>query len=330
MTEILVADIGGTRARFAIALREPEGGIGLHGLEILEVARHAGIEAALAAYAARIGRPLPARLAVALAAPVPGTGAHAVRLTNSPWVIRPAALRADGRFERLLLLNDLAAVAHAVAVLPAAMLVHVAGPDRPLPACGPVTVIGPGTGLGAAILLQGRGAPRVVATEGGHMDFAPLDPVEDRILAHLRRRHGRVSVERVVSGPGLAAIHGALLAIGGRPAPEPDDAALWAAALSGTDEPARAALERWCMSLGSVAGDLALAHGAAAVVLAGGLVARAAPLLARSGFHARFCAKGRFAARMAALPVRRVAHAQAALLGAAAAFLAGDGGKTRG
>jgi glucokinase len=176
-----------------------------------------------------------------------------------------------------------------------------------------------------ALLLRAAGGARVVPTEGGHMDFAPLDSLEDRLLARLRAQFRRVSVERIVSGPGLTAIHAGLAAIEGRAVPDQPDAALWAAALEGADPLARAALDRWCLSFGAVAGDLALAHGAAAVVLAGGLAGRTAPLLANSGFHARFIAKGRFEARMAALPIRRVTFAQPGLLGAAAAFLAEHG-----
>lgn len=157
------------------------------------------------------------------------------------------------------------------------------------------------------------------------MDFAPLDSLEDRILERLRARFRRVSVERIVSGPGLAAIHSALAVLEGRAIVEQTDAALWASALAGEDALARAALDRWCLNLGAAAGDLALAHGAAAVVLAGGLAGRVAPLLANSGFHARFTAKGRFEARMAALPIRRVTFDQPGLLGAAAAFLAEHG-----
>jgi glucokinase len=319
--EILAADIGGTNARFAIAT-VCDAGITLSHVESLKVAEHASLETAWEAYAARVGRPLPDRLALAVATPVDG---EVLKFTNSPWVIRPAALAERGGFSAVTLVNDFAAVAHAVAILPGNALAHVAGADRPLPDHGAVTILGPGTGLGVALLLRAPGGARVVPTEGGHMDFAPLDSLEDRLLDRLRARFRRVSVERIVSGPGLGAIHAALAALEGRPVVEVADADLWAAALAGADGLGRAALDRWCLSLGAVAGDLALAHGASAVVLAGGLAARVHPLLANSGFHARFTAKGRFEARMAALPIRRVTFDQPGLLGAAAAFLAEHG-----
>ena len=141
-----------------------------------------------------------------------------------------------------------------------------------------------------------------------------------RLLARLRRRYRRVSVERIVSGPGLANIYEALAAIEGRSVETMDDKALWAAALSGEDGLAAAALDRFCMVLGSVAGDIALAQGAKAVIIAGGLGQRLVDVLPRSGFASRFTAKGRFELMMAAIPVKVITHPQPGLFGAAAAF----------
>jgi glucokinase len=319
---LLAADVGGTHARFALAHADGAGGIGLSHVARLKVAEHASLETALQAYARRIDQPLPDRLALAVATPV---DSPVLKFTNSPWVIQPALLAERGGFAAMTLLNDFAAVAHAAAVLPQDQFAHVAGPDVPLPARGGITVLGPGTGLGVALLLRAPGFRHVQPTEAGHVDFAPLDSLEDRLLERLRQQFRRVSVERIVSGPGLAAIHAALAAIERHAIPDRGDAALWEAALGGTDALARAALDRWCLSLGAVAGDLALAHGAAAVVLAGGLAARIAPRLATSGFHSRFVAKGRFEARMAALPIRRILFAEPGLLGAAAAHMAEHG-----
>ena len=152
------------------------------------------------------------------------------------------------------------------------------------------------------------------------MDFAPLDAIEDAILTRLRGRFGRVSVERIVAGPGLSSLHEALAALEGRAVLPRDDKALWADALAGTDSLAAAALDRFCLSLGAVAGDIALAHGANGVVIAGGLGLRLAEHLPRSGFRQRFVAKGRFEALMAALPVKLLTRPQPGLYGAAAAF----------
>jgi len=152
------------------------------------------------------------------------------------------------------------------------------------------------------------------------MDYAPVDAIEDVILAQLRQRYPRVSVERVLSGPGLANIYEALATIEGRAVHVGDDKAVWSAALSGTDSLAVAALDRFCLILGSVAGNVALAHGADAVVIAGGLGLRIADLLPRSGFVGRFAAKGRFERMMSTIPVKVNVHPQPGLFGAVAAF----------
>jgi glucokinase len=164
------------------------------------------------------------------------------------------------------------------------------------------------------------GGYHVIPTEGGHIDFAPLDRIEDMILERLRASHTRVSAERVVSGPGIVPIYETLAAIEGRTVPARDDKAIWSLALDGGDSLAHAALDRFCLSLGAVAGDLALAQGAAAVVIAGGLGLRLKDRLVQSGFAQRFAAKGRFAAMMAAMPVKLITHPQPGLFGAAAAF----------
>ena len=156
--------------------------------------------------------------------------------------------------------------------------------------------------------------------EGGHIDYAPLDGIEDAILARLRKRFRRVSVERVVSGPGLANIYEGLAAIEGRSVHVGDDKALWTTALAGKDSLAVAALDRFCMTLGSVAGDIALAQGASAVVIAGGLGLRLIEVLPRSGFASRFTAKGRFERMMSSIPVKGITYPHPGLFGAAAAF----------
>ena len=171
-----------------------------------------------------------------------------------------------------------------------------------------------------AQVLRRDGLNHVIECEGGHIDFAPLDGIEDIILARLRKRYRRVSAERVASGFGLANIYEGLAAIEGRAVETGDNKALWTSALAGEDNLAVAALDRFCLSLGSIAGDIALVHGANAVVIAGGLGLRIAHLLPSSGFAGRFVAKGRFESRMASIPVKVITHPQPGLFGAAAAF----------
>ena len=160
----------------------------------------------------------------------------------------------------------------------------------------------------------------MIETEGGHIDFAPLDALEDKILKLLRKNFRRVSVERVAAGQGLRNIYEALGAIEKRDLAFHDDAHLWPAALDGTDSLASAALDRLCLTLGAVAGDMALAQGASAVVIAGGVGLRLADHLPLSGFRDRFIAKGRFERRMDEMPVRLITYPQPGLYGAAAAF----------
>ena len=160
------------------------------------------------------------------------------------------------------------------------------------------------------------------ATEGGHVDFAPLDQIEDAILARLRKRHMRVSVERVVSGPGIVEIYATLAALEGKPVAEMDDVSIWQAGMEGSDSLAAAAGDRFCLALGSVAGDFALAQGGfGGVVIAGGLGYRLREILPGSGFAERFRAKGRFADLMGTIPVKLITPPQPGLFGAAAAFV---------
>ena len=322
MTEIVAADIGGTHARFAIA--QVAGGrvVSLGEECILKTAEHSGLQAAWEEYGARLGRALPPAAGIAVAGPVQG---EVLRLTNHPWLIRPAAIPEQLGVRRHVLINDFGAVAHAVAQLGEAHFEPLCGPGAPLPEQGAISIVGPGTGLGVALLLRRDGGYQVVETEGGHIDFAPLDSLEDRILGRLRERHGRVSVERLVSGPGLGNIYEALAAIEDRPLLHRDETALWRAAVAGGDGLASAALDRFCLILGAVAGDIALAQGAGGVVVAGGLGQRLAGHLPGSGFRDRFVAKGRFEGRMDRMPVRLVTHAQPGLFGAAAAFAAEHG-----
>ncbi len=262
---------------------------------------------------------MPRAVAIAVAAPIDGP---IIKFTNNPWALYPARLAAELGVENITLINDFAAVGHALTHVDSAELLAIAGPDIPLPATGTITVIGPGTGLGVAQLwLEDAKGYRVQATEGGHIDFAPLDAIDDILLAKLRERHRRVSVERVVAGPAIVDWMDALCTIEGRAIPTRDDRVLWKLGIEGGDNLAAAAVERICRTLGSVAGDLALAHGAAGVVVAGGLGLRLEGTLPASGFAARFVAKGRFEAKMSAIPVKLITHPQPGLLGAAAAFI---------
>jgi len=315
--ELIVADIGGTHARFALA--QIDGGkiVSLDQVVKMSTIEHASLQTAWEAYGAELDRDLPREGAIAVAGPV---GGDVLTFTNNSWMLRPALVSERLNLDRFLLVNDFGAVAHAVAHLDTGNLAHICGPDAGLAKTGVITVIGPGTGLGVAQLLRDDRGYTVIETEGGHQEFAPLDAIEDRILNHLRPSLKRVSSERVVSGPGLKIIHHVLAEIEGQQVKEVDDKALWARALEGSDALASAALDRFCMCLGTVAGDIALVQGAGNVVLAGGLGARIGDRLATSGLRERFISKGRFQNMMEDIGVYRMTHPEPGLLGAAAAF----------
>jgi glucokinase len=317
MRQIATADVGGTHARFALATIDGGKVFELGEPVTLKTAEHGSFQLAWQEFGRRSGGDLPNELSIAFAGPV---GGEMLKMTNNPWVIRPALIKDRLGVDRYTIVNDFGAVAHAVASLPDADFMHLCGPDRPLPERGVVTVLGPGTGLGVAILHKQGGSYDVIETEGGHIDFAPLDSLEDKILQQLRKNFRRVSVERLVAGRGLWNIYEALGAIEGLSLSFHDDKELWTAALSYSDSLANAALDRFCLSLGAVSGDMALAQGAQAVVIAGGLGQRLVEHLPRSGFSDRFIAKGRFERRMDEMPVKLITHPQPGLFGAAAAF----------
>lgn len=318
--EIVTVDIGGTHARFAITTATGDGRIALSDPETLNTKDHASFQTAWESFRERTGGTLPPRVAMAIAGRV---NDDVIRFTNNPWIIRPALLKEKLGVEQYCIVNDFEAVAHTVARVGEDQFIHLTGPDKPLAPTGRLSVIGPGTGLGVAHLYRETdGAYRVSATEGGHIDFAPLDQIDDAILARLRKRHTRVSVERVVAGPAISDIYQTLATMEGKPVAEEDDIAIWTRGQDGSDSLAAAAVDRFCMSLGSVAGDIALAQGGfGGVVIAGGLGYRIRETLLRSGFAERFKAKGRFRELMASIPVKLITHPQPGLFGAAAAFV---------
>jgi glucokinase len=316
VTELVAADIGGTHARFALADVEDGRVVRLGEALTLRTADHAGLAEAWQAFADHLDRPLPSAAALAFAYPVEN---DLPQLTNMPWTIDRHTLPEELGVERHLILNDFAAIGHAVAALGSSDFLHVAGLDIPLPACGVISVVGPGTGLGVAMVIREEGRAQVIASEGGNMDFSPHDDLDDRMMAALRRRYGHVSAERVVSGRGLRDIYPV---IAGGEAPYADDRELWQAALERSDPGAAAALGRFCLCLGAFAGNIALAHGANALVLAGGLGLRLRDYLPTSGFAERLADKGEYRSILEQLPVKLIAHPEPGLYGAAAAFAA--------
>ncbi|WP_333571836.1 glucokinase [Sphingomonas sp.] len=316
--EVVAVDIGGTHARFAVAEVAEGRVVSLSEPITQKVAEHPSLQLAWRAFGEQLGRPVPKAAAIAVASPVNN---DLIKLTNNPWIIRPPLIPERLGADTWTIVNDFEAIGHAVAQLEDEAFLHLCGPETSLPAKGSITVCGPGTGLGVAQVFRHRsGGYDIIATEGGHSDFAPLDAIEDALVKRLRRTYQRVSKERIVAGPAIVSIYETLADLEGVPVPRLDDKAIWTLALEGKDSLAVAALDRFCLSLGAVAGDLALAHGPTAVVIAGGLGLRLKDHLLQSGFGERFVAKGRFRSLMATIPVKLITHPQPGLYGAAAAF----------
>ena len=318
---VLIADIGGTNARFALAEPGERRPI-LSRITRLATADFDRLDQAAAHYLSGLELH-PTRAAIAVASPVQG---EEIQLTNRAWSFNRRELAASLGLEELHILNDFGAIARAVTQLQPGEYECLGGPTRDELEM-PISVVGPGTGLGMSLLVQcSPGTSQVVETEGGHISYAPLGSEEQRIHQWLSARHGRVSVERALSGPGLAEIHAALSGMPPEKSDSPDSALrppaeIVAAALSGDEPLARATLARFCAILGSVAGDAALIHGARSMAVAGGIVPRFIPFLKASAFRERFLDKGRFAAHLEGVQVIVMTHPEPGLLGTALSML---------
>jgi glucokinase len=239
-----------------------------------------------------------------------------IEFTNLDWQISEGDLLAQFEFEAVKLINDFAAQALACPLLEPDDLRTLGPALRPGTDC-PMVVLGAGTGFGVAGLARGERGDVAIATEGGHAGFAPYDEVEAEVWKRLKARYGRVSIERLLSGPGLFDLYRALAEIDGANAELADDKSVIEAANAG-DRMAGAAADRFCAILGSVAGDLALSFGArGGVFVSGGLAPRIADRLAASQFRARFEDKGRLSPFVAQIPTSLVLHPYPAIVGAA-------------
>jgi len=179
-----------------------------------------------------------------------------------------------------------------------------------------MAVLGPGSGLGVACLIDHSERRVVIASEGGHATLAPICEQEDHIVAHLRKRFGHVSAERAISGSGLENIYQAIAALEGLEIPPRNAAEITKSAFSGECALARQSLYAFCAFLGSFAGNVALTFGArGGVYIAGGISPRILDFLIRSEFRKRFEAKGRLRNYLEAIPSYVITHQAAALIG---------------
>lgn len=312
---VLLADIGGTNARFAFARLAPA--VLLHdSIRTYAVADFPSLADAAAHYLAETGVHV-ARAVMAVAGRVDGDIA---RLTNHPWVISASRVREALGLDALHLVNDFVAQSMAIGLLQPEDVVPIGASAWNTPSAGDRTfaAVGPGTGLGVGGLLVRGGRWFPLATEGGHASFAPGTPEEIAILERLSQDYGRVSNERLVSGAGLVNVHRALSEIAGVDAGALQPIDITARADAG-DRRCQHAISVFCSVFGAIAGDLVLTLGAwDGVFLGGGLVKPLLPALQHSGFRQRFEGKGRHAPAMARVPTLAIVHPYPGLLGAAA------------
>ncbi|MBT9486526.1 MAG: glucokinase [Rubrivivax sp.] len=306
----LIADIGGTYARFAL---ETTAGQFEHAAS-LRCADHADFHAAVSAYLAAAPGPRPDHAAVAIANPVEG---DAVRMTNYHWQFSIEQMRERLRLETLVVVNDFTALAMSLPRLGRHQYRQVGGGEvRPRSVVG---VVGAGTGLGVSGLIPAGEGYVALGTEGGHTSFAPRDEREMHILQFAQREFDHVSFERLVSGPGLVVIHRALRERAGlKPLPltAPE---ITQHGLDNSDPVCRETLDVFCAMLGTTAANLGVTLGAmGGIFIGGGIVPRLGSYFDSSPFRARFEAKGRFSAYLAGIPTFVITAEQATFVGASA------------
>ena len=311
----LLADIGGTNARFAWQAARGEA---LGRVCVYPCAHHDSLLSAIRHYLVEQRLPPPRMGAIGIANPV--TGDH-VQMTNHHWSFSIEAMRTSLSLSRFLVLNDFTALALSLPLLAREELRQVGGGQAVANAA--IGLIGPGTGLGVSGLWAGAAGPALpINGEGGHVTLAAADASEEGVLALLRRRFGHCSAERAVSGPGLVHLHQALCELDGV-APETLHASdISHRALAGDDPRCVLAVDLFFSFLGNVAGNLALTLGArGGIYIGGGIVPRLGARIDSSRFRERFEQKGRFSDYLRAVPTYVVqASLSPALTGAARAL----------
>ena len=304
---VLLGDVGATNARFAVHFDEMLGPI-----EWIEVADHPTFGGALKHFLQSHGRDhrIPHAL-LAIAGPVKD---DLCEFTNCPWTVDSRDLRNQFGFRSVQLVNDFEATALSLPHLAKQDLRSIGEGRGVLGA--PMVVLGPGSGLGVAGLVQNGALHVVVPTEGGHATMAADSPREDAILNVLRQRYGHVSAERILSGPGIENLYEIVAALDGVAVPARNAAQITVAALEGACWTSREALNVFCAMLGGFAGNLALTYGArGGVYISGGIAPRILDFLVNSEFRQRFEQKGRLTAYLKAIPTQVILHPAATFIG---------------
>jgi glucokinase len=302
---VLLGDIGGTNARFALL---DAGKIGPSASVM--VADFPSFDQAVGQFLRGTG----ARVSRALFGVAGVVANNRASITNSPWVIDAGELQALLGLERVLLLNDFEAIAWSLPRLAGADLFEIGEGKRD--AGAPAVALGPGTGLGLACLVPRKEDSIVISGEGGHVTLPGASAREDAVIAYLRDRFDHVSAERAISGLGLVNLYEALAALGGATVQKRNGIEITNAALDESCPFCREALDMFCAMLGTIAGNTALTFGArGGVYIAGGIAPRLTRYLARSEFRTRFESKGRFRSYVSAISTSVIIHPEPAFVG---------------
>ncbi len=305
--KVLLADIGGTNARFALLAGGTLGAI-VH----MAVRDYGSFREALTLFLARVPEAGTIDAAILAVAGLVQNGRCA--LTNNPWVIDAADLRDAYGFSTVRLINDFEAVAWSLPHLSPEKLRQIGGRQPVIGA--PLAALGPGTGLGMAVSIPYAAGNLVLSSEGGHSTMAASSSREDAVIAHLRQRLGHVSAEHVLSGPGLENLHKALAALDDAMLPSRGAAEITRAGVEGTCATSRAAVDMFCAMLGTVAGNLALTLGArGGIFIGGGILRHMSEYFANSPFRARFEDKGRLRKYLEPIPAYLILDEDAAFVG---------------
>ncbi len=313
MYPYLVADIGGTNARFALVTGKTAMQYDITNIQILDTSQYASLAEALRAYLDASGGVVPQAMCLAIAGPV--VGDH-VRLTNLNWEFSCASMAQDFGVTNFVAINDFAAVAAACSSVTDDHLVTIkAGESRD----SNRAVFGAGTGLGVAGLIRANGFWLPNPSEGGHINIAPATEFELEVIRAAMTRFNHVSAERFISGPGLVNIYNAICIVRDVAPRQLTPADVSGDALSGKDENCVEALSTFCSFAGSFAGNLALTYGAqGGIYIAGGVVPRFVEFLKQSTFVERFEMKGIMSHYVKPIPVKLMIHPETAFVGAAA------------
>ncbi|WP_246194119.1 glucokinase [Pseudoxanthomonas jiangsuensis] len=317
----LAADVGGTHVRIGLIRAERGAALQVRAYAKFRCADYAGLADIIEEFRAGLDGSARAGVVVIASAGYPlldGT----VIAANLPWPLSPARIREQLQLQAVHLVNDFEAVAHAVAHLDASEVQRVCGPERV--AAGPLLVLGPGTGLGAAVWIPAGPRAVVLATEAGQAALAVSTELEMDLLRQMLTQRSHVPVEHALSGPGLLNLYLALCALRGATPAHAHPSAITAAALAGDDPLARESLEAFCGLLGSAVGDMALLYGVRGVYLAGGILPQMREFLMQSSFVARFLDKGPMREALEGVAVKLVEHGQLGVIGAASWYLGSE------